>query len=102
MLGELSSDLRRHALLPGMDLANRLQQFLARRALEQVSIGARPQRALYVDVAVERCQHHDARRREFRADRDEGVDPTQVWKTEVHECDIGPVLAKTLNPIFAG
>src|SRR5712691_7485300 len=44
----------------------------------------------------------DAGVRELRADRGHGVDAAHVRKAEVHERDVGPVLAEPLQPLLRG
>src|SRR5260370_16677128 len=85
-----------------MDLADGLEQLFAGRTLEQVSVRARLHRALDFDIAVERSEHDDAGFWKFRADGDQRLDSAHVRETEVHQGDVGLVLAKSLDGLFAG
>src|SRR5215471_11723517 len=68
MLRESGGDLRRHNLLAGVNLPNRLQHLLRGHALQQIPASSRFKRALNLDVALESRQHDDASLWEFRPD----------------------------------
>ena len=102
VLGELRRDLVRNALLAGVHLPHRLDQLLRRHVLQQVAARAGRERALDLDVALERRQHHDARVGELGADRDQRVDAAHVRQPQVHQRHVGPMLAEQLDGLAAG
>jgi hypothetical protein len=91
--------LRLYSLLAGVHVANGLDQFVGRQALEEIAAGAGLKSALDLDIAVERRKYNYARIWKLSADFGRGVDSTQTGQTEVHERNVRPMLAVQLNRI---
>src|ERR1700733_15882158 len=94
MLGQIAGHFGGHTLLSRVDLANHVQQFTGRHALEHITTGARLHGALDFHVALESGEHDDTSVREFRADANHDVDTADVGKPQVHQRNVGPMLAK--------
>src|SRR4029077_709302 len=101
MFSELCHQLRGNALLPRVNLADDLNQLLGRHALEHVSPRLRLQGAFNVNVAFECSQYDDARVVEFGSNRDHRFDTASVGKSQVHERNVGLVLAKLLHGVLS-
>ena len=84
-----------------MHLTDRLNQVAGRHVLEQVPARAGLQRPLNIDIAFERGEHDDAGVPELHSDRAQGVDASQIRESEVHQRDVGLVLAVSLNGFVA-
>ena len=66
------------------------------------SHGRRPQRALDLDIPLERRQHHDAGVGKLAADRDQRVDAADVGQPKIHQRHVRTMLAEQLNRLAAG
>src|SRR5262245_53752628 len=97
VLGELRGYLRRNTLLAQMDLPNHINQFLWRHVLEHVASSSGFHGSLDLDITLEGRQHDDASAGKLRSDCDQSVNAAHIGKPEVHECDIGPMLAELLD-----
>ena len=76
-------------------------QLLGRHGLQQVAARAGLERALDLDVALERGEHEDARLGELRADRAQRLDPVHVRQPQVQQRDVRPVSAELLEALAA-
>src|SRR5260370_22649695 len=85
--------LRLYSLLADMHVANGLDQFIGRQAFEEIAASTGLKSALDLDIAVERRKHNDARIWKLSADFDRGVDSAQTARTDIHERNVGPMLA---------
>src|ERR1700733_754408 len=94
MLRDFGGKLRRQSLLSGVDGANRLQQFLSQRGLQQVSLCASLQRTYYLNVAYVSREDDDSCSGELAANRADCIDATHLRHLQVHERDIRVVLAE--------
>ena len=93
-------DRGREQRVPGGDDAHCLEKRLGRDVLEQESAGARVQRVVDVLVEVERREDEDARAvaRRRRADLPGGLDAVHHGHADVHQHDVGRVLARSAGP----
>src|SRR6266699_2106398 len=80
-----------------MNLADQLDQFLWRRALQDVSASSGFQRALDFHVTFERREYDNPGVGEFCSDGNHRVDTTLVRKSKVHECYVWVVLPELLD-----
>ena len=101
MLGKPGGNLRRNALLAGMDLSDHVEHLLRRHALQQASTSPSLQCPLHIRIALECRKHYDARVWKLRPDRDHDVEAAEILETKVHQGNVGSKVAKGLNPFPA-
>src|SRR5258705_11302612 len=99
MLHHSRGQLCLYSLLPGMHIADGLDQFIGRKAFEEIAASTGLKSALNLDIAVERRKYDYARIWELSADFGRGVDSTQTGQTQVHQRNVRPMLAIQLNPV---
>ena len=101
VLGKLGSHVGRDAQFAGVHLADGLRKLAGWHVLRQVSAGAGGQGAPDLSISFERGQHHDASLRELRADCNQGVDSADVGESQIHERDVGLMVAILLDGLGA-
>src|SRR5260370_10443714 len=97
MLSEMCGHLRRYALLPGVNLADRFRHISGKHSLKHVRACTRCQSTLDLGVSLKSSKHDDACFREVLQDRDHGVDATHIRKPEIHESDVGLLFTKNFD-----
>ena len=101
VLGQLGRDLLWDPLLARVHLPNDLDEVLRRHVLQHIPAGACRKRALNLDVAFKRRQHHDAGVWKLVSNGDQGVDPAHVRHAQIHERDVWPMVAEQGNRFAA-
>ena len=91
--GQLGHQRRGQAGLARMHLADRGQQFLARRVLQQIAPGAGLEHARDFGVGIEGGQDQDAGRGVFGPDLGDGRDAIADRHTNVQQGHVGPQFA---------
>src|SRR5579871_3843822 len=97
MLGQFSRDIRRDALLAGMNQSNRVEKLFAQEILEQVAAGAGLKRAQHLNVAGIRCQDNNSCPRKFAANRRDRVDAVHFRHLQVHQDHVRLMSTKLLD-----
>ena len=97
VLRQACCNFRWNMLSSAVNLADCLDELLARHALEHVSLGAGLQRAMNLGVAFKRGEHDHPSAWKVRADRHHRVNATDVGQTEIHQRDIRAMRAKALD-----
>jgi hypothetical protein len=97
MLSDVECYAGRNALAPGMDCANRLEQFLADGALKEIARRAGLECASGLGVTPVSGQHDKPRAWKFATDGHDRLDAARARHLQIHERDIGPVRAKGLD-----
>jgi hypothetical protein len=54
-----------------------------------------------LDITFEGCEHDDAGIRKLAANGNHGIDAPDIGQSEIHECNVRPMLAKTQYGISA-
>ena len=72
--------------------ADAIHQRLARHILEQITFRAGLNGAVDIFVAVECCEHDDARVLVAPADFLDCADAIELWHSQIKQCHVGPVL----------
>ena len=83
--GDFKRYLRWNVLAATMNGPDRVEQIIAKRALEQITSRARPQGAKRLHIAFEGRQHNEPRTRRAFSDRCDRLDAADVGKREIHE-----------------
>ncbi len=95
MLGKMGRNFRGDVLLSCMHSADHLDELPAGHGFEHVAYGACLECATHLYISFKGGQHDDAGIRELGADGDHCIDAADVGQPEVHEGDVGLMLAET-------
>ena len=99
-LHDLARDVRRHWRAAAFHFINRFEQFLARRALEHITVRARRQRVENIfRVLIDREHHHLDFRRDFFQLPD-ALDAVHAGQVDVHQHHVGLGLRQILERVL--
>src|SRR5580700_10844225 len=102
MLRQFGCDWDRDFLLPRMDLANNIDQFAGRHALEHVSTRPCRERSPNLVVARKTGEDDEPCGGKLIADGDHGLYAAYIWKPDFREDHVRLVLTKTFNRLACG
>ena len=97
MLGKVGGDFRGDVLLACMHFADHVDKLAAGHGFEHVAYGARPECATDLHISFEGGEHDDAGIWELGADGNHCIDAADIGQPEIHERDVWPMLAETLD-----
>src|ERR1700736_2352176 len=99
MLGNLGREFGSQALVSSIDSPDRLQQFLSQQTLQEITLRAGLERALYLDITGISRQYNNAGSGKLAANRVDRVDTAHGGHLQIHEGDVRAVFSELLHSL---